>query len=300
MAGTKKTAGLGARLSKAARVRTDRERALYVRMRRLTSPVTTLTRTRAAKASATRASFAIPEDLGYALFPKGQFPETTEVVEQARAALAASDGTEKANKDFMAPLLDPSSLTRKSPLVRFALRQDVLDAVTSYLGVAPVLSSLQVYHSKPAGRDEFVSSQLFHCDGDDTRQVKIFVLCSDVGLENGPLMVLSGEDSRRLRREVGYQYRRRIDDAEAERVLGSVDLEPIIGPSGTTCIVDTSSCFHYGSRVGAEAESRLVTIVQYLTPYSFMLPRDFREQAPFRHLATDESDSLERLVLGAA
>jgi hypothetical protein len=71
------------------------------------------------------------------------------------------------------------------------------------------------------------------------------------------------------------------------------------GEPGTSCFVDTSRCFPYGSRVDAHAEARLVAIIQYLTPYSFMLPRDYRGAARYRHLAVDGSSRLEQLVLGA-
>ena len=55
---------------------------------------------------------------------------------------------------------------------------------------------------------------------------------------------------------------------------------------GTVCFVDTTQCFHFGSRVESGTAPRLVTMIQYLTPSSFMLPRDHRHGSPFRHLAT--------------
>jgi hypothetical protein len=61
--------------------------------------------------------------------------------------------------------------------------------------------------------------------------------------------------------------------------------------------VDTSRCFHFGSRVEDEAEPRLVAMIQYSTPFSFMLPRDPRRRAPFRHLGGPDAAELERLVL---
>jgi hypothetical protein len=200
----------------------------------------------------------------------------------------------------MLPLLRPEDVRRDDPLARFALRPDVLQTVSSYLGVVPLLASVNVYRSEPATRERFVSSQLLHCDGDDTRQIKIFVLCGAVDESNGPLMILDAAQSKTLRDRVSYEYRNRVEDEEARRVMGELDLVPVVGEPGTTCVVDTSRCFHFGSRVGPDAEARLVAIVQYLTPYSFMLPRNFRSRAPYRHLASGSGDRLERLVLGAA
>jgi hypothetical protein len=171
-------------------------------------------------------------------------------------------------------------------------------AVTAYLRVAPILSSIDVYYSRSVDR-ELMSSQLLHCDGDDTRQIKIFVLCTRVDPSSGPLMLMRSNQSEALRRKLGYEYRNRVTDDEAVAALGELELTPVQGEPGTTVLADTSRCFHYGSRVDGIGESRLVAMFQYLTPYSFMLPRDYRRVAPFRQLADATSSRLERLVLGA-
>jgi hypothetical protein len=98
----------------------------------------------------------------------------------------------------MVPLLEPTTIDLTSPFLRLALRNDVIAAVTAYLGIVPVLAHLQVYYSE-AGVEEARSSQLFHCDADATAQVKIFVLCSEVTLANGPLTLLEAETSRGIR-----------------------------------------------------------------------------------------------------
>ncbi|HEY5616822.1 MAG TPA: hypothetical protein VIK60_02700 [Vicinamibacterales bacterium] len=67
---------------------------------------------------------------------------------------------------------------------------------------------------------------------------------------------------------------------------------------GTVCFVDTTQCFHFGSRVKHGVAPRLVTMIQYLTPSSFMLPRDHRAGSPYRHLATPDRSRSQRLVLG--
>jgi len=178
------------------------------------------------------------------------------------------------------------------------LRDDVLRAVTAYLRVAPILASIDVYYSRSVDR-ELISSQLLHCDGDDTRQVKIFVLCTPVHRSTGPLMIMDAHRSEALRRKLDYEYRNRVTDEEARAAIGDLHLTACEGEPGTTCLVDTSRCFHYGSRVETKDEGRLVAIIQYLTPYSFMLPRDVRQAARYRQLVTGASGRLERLVLGA-
>ena len=288
------------RVSKNARMGSDRKRGLYVAARRLVAPGRATVRTVTARRSAGEADFAIPPGRGFSVHAPDRFPESLEIVEVARQRLAevGADTIRERGKPFMIPMLDQQSLTRESPLVRLALRDEVLRAVTAYLRVAPILSSIDVYYSRSVDR-ELMSSQLLHCDGDDTRQIKIFVLCTTVEPASGPLMIMDADDSEALRRTLGYEYRNRVTDEEARAAMGTLELTALEGEPGTTCLVDTSRCFHYGSRLESADEGRLVAMIQYLTPYSFMLPRDYRRAAPYRQLATGSSGRLERLVLGA-
>jgi hypothetical protein len=289
------------RVTKAARKRTDRERRLYVTTRKALNPRATVTRRSAARKVAT-SPIEIPHDRGFLVLEAGRLHEATAVAQAAQEALAGTSGdaVRSTNKEFMVPVVDTSTLTADSPFMRFALHPDVIAGVTTYLGVAPVLSAINVFSSKSAKTDAYKSSQLWHCDGDDTKQIKIFVLCSEVTEANGPTVIMDAERSARIRREVSYEYRNRVTDEEAERILGDdlVDTH-ITGAPGTVAIMDTSRCFHYGSRVEADAEPRLAAVFQYLTPFSFMLPRDPRNGAPYRHLAQPGDDRLRRLVLGA-
>lgn len=287
------------RVSKNARMGSDRTRGLYVAGRRLVTPAQAVLRAVEARRAA-GGRLAIPSETGFAIFGPDTFPEATEVVELARRRHAEvdPDTIREKGKQFMIPILDQATLTRESPLVRLALRDDVLSAVTSYLRVVPLLASIDVYYSRSVDR-ELMSSQLLHCDGDDTRQIKVFVLCTPVDETNGPLMVMRSDRSEELRRKLGYEYRNRVTDAEAVEAIGDLGLEAVEGAPGTTCLVDTSRCFHYGSRVEGGDVWRLVAMIQYLTPYSFMLPRNHRSAVPYRHLADASSGRLERLVLGA-
>ena len=120
------------RLSKNARMGSDRKRGLYVAARRLAAPARATVRT----VEAHRASpdgFAIPSDRGFAVFGPDRFPESREIVEAATRRFGGidPDAMREKGKPFMVPILDQATLTRDSPFVRFALRPDVLRAVFS-------------------------------------------------------------------------------------------------------------------------------------------------------------------------
>lgn len=242
----------------------------------------------------------IPSEAGFLVAPDGRFEETPAIVADARGALTrfdlAAPPPGKNRKRFLQNVLDASTLTLDSAVIRFALRQDVLAAVSEYLGVVPFLGTIAVYHSDTVEGDPR-SSQLFHCDGDDVTQVKTFIYCSHVDAESGPLTVLDAATTRAVQRRTGYQFRDRLSDDQVRQAVSTAKEHVFLGCPGATVFLDTSRCFHFGSRVAPDAPPRLVTMVQYQTPYSFMLSGD-GQGLPFRRLLSSSQTPLQRLVLG--
>ena len=297
------TLPLATRINHFFQHRSESERRAFERARRVLSLPTIVGRRAAARKIASDASFTIDRERGYAVFPPERFTEAQEIV-GATAHLGRNVDknkpglSKKARSGFMVPMIDMASVTVDSPMLRLALRPDVIAAVSSYLGMVPVIAYLQVFYSE-ANNDEARSSQLFHCDADATSQVKIFVLCSEVTRANGPLTLLEARSSREVRTRLGYHFGGKIKDKQLAGMIDESDHRPIIGPPGTVCFVDTTQCFHFGSRVESGTAPRLVTMIQYLTPSSFMLPRDHRKGSPFRHLAVASMSRAQKLVLGA-
>jgi hypothetical protein len=284
--------------------RSESERRVFERMRQALSLPTIVSRRTAAREIAADASFTIDRDRGYAVFPPETFPEARDIVAATadlgrNVDLTRPGLSKKARSGFMVPMLDTAKVTLDSPMLRLALRPDIVSAVSSYLGMVPVIAFLQVFYSE-ANSDEARSSQLFHCDADATSQVKIFVLCSEVTRSNGPLTLLDAKTSRGVRSRLGYHFGGKIKDKRLAGIVDESEHHPIVGAPGTVCFVDTTQCFHFGSRVESGTAPRLVTMIQYLTPSSFMLPRDHRDGSPFRHLATAQMPRVSRMVLGAA
>lgn len=287
-------------LSRYFRRGTDRGRRLYAAFRRLAHFPTVRRHRRLAALHAGEATFEIPRDQGFLSFAPDRFEEVPGIVSEARRTADGQWNDPRGSKKmFLVNRLDPATLRLDSPLVRLALRPDILAAVSNYLGMVPIFSYAAVYRSEHAPAPKLRSSQIFHCDSDDVSHVKIFVLCNDVGPANGPLTILPAALSERVRRRLGYRFAERLRDEQAEAVLGSRPWQPMTGPAGTLLFVDTSRCFHFGSRVEEGAEPRVVAMIQYLTPFSFLLPGP-RETAVYRHLVEASLTPLQRLVLTGA
>jgi hypothetical protein len=291
---------LGSQITKAMRIRSDGIRNVYTVFRRAARYWRDGER-RAALRALPEPLWGVPRARGFSIFEPDRFAEVPQIVADARASLARSERSglpaTSSRKRFLVPVQDPATITLDSAVMRFALREDVLNAVSRYLGVIPFLSTISVLFSDVV-KGAPTSSQLHHCDGDDVTQVKVFVYCSDVNPGSGPLTLLPADDSERVRRAVRYHYRQRLTDQQVAEVVGAGREVPVLGPSGTAVFVDTSKCFHYGSRVAVEAPPRLVTMIQYQTPFSFMVPTSAQRSLAFRRLIAPQLSPLQRLVLG--
>jgi hypothetical protein len=292
---------VGSRLAKFARGQGDSTRRLYTLGRRALRLRSYLTRRRAAQNVQPPAHLAVAVADGFRLVPSGTFTEASEGARSAALLLERSEDAlnkrrlSPGSKQFLVNLLEPALLTADHPLLRLALRTDLLASVMAYMGTIPLLRSVQVFYSGSVDREP-VSSQLYHCDADDLRQLKIFLLCSEVRRENGPLTILDATSSDRVRRATGYTYNDRLSDQDVAKVLTVPTPVELVGEPGTMCLVDTSRCFHYGSRVEAGAAPRLVAMVQYLSPFAFVVPGNARS-ASLAHLAGDAHTPLQRVVL---
>ncbi|MGH7552902.1 MAG: hypothetical protein ACREMQ_07710 [Longimicrobiales bacterium] len=244
----------------------------------------------------------IARAMGFAFCDGACFPEIPAVVSSARNVLAAANLEKlkaKANKRFMMKLLDQKSLSLDSPFMRLALHPDVIAAATQYLGVVPILQFVNVYFSSESG-DELSKSQLYHCDSDDVEQVKVWVLCEHTTPETGPLTLLPVAESDVVRNKVGYTYDMLLTDEQVSEVLGGLNAaRQFLGPPGTVGFFDTSRCLHFGSRFADPTMTRLIVMLQYITPLSFILPAEYWEHARYRAFGTPPGlNDISRMILG--
>jgi hypothetical protein len=186
-------------------------------------------------------------------------------------------------------------------LLRAALDPRLLATVAKYLGELPVISDADYYCSVPYG-PPWSKSQLWHCDDDGARIVKLFIYCEDVTAENGPFEFIDATHSARARAGVGYRYagrRYRVDDASMSEHVASTDQLAIEGPRATAFLVDTAHCFHRGSRIVAKDRRRVAAIVCYCPASGRKLPlRLARGTAPLARFAAMFTDRFQRAALG--
>jgi hypothetical protein len=191
-------------------------------------------------------------------------------VEEARACFADTrrSGGDNPGKLFMTTARLPRPLD--SRIMALARHPAVLRLIGRYLDGLPILYRINLLDS---ANEELQpdSSQFFHVDPEDFRQLKIFLLVEAVDADSGPLHLLRADASDAVRVARGHRHGR-VPDEEVLKTAPPGALVACTGPSGTLAIGDTSRCFHFGSRPGARR--RHVVMIQYLTPFASVFPLD--------------------------
>jgi hypothetical protein len=209
---------------------------------------------------------------GVLVTAQGGWAPVAEAVDEARARLVSSRdeaAADNAGKRFMSTI-PLGGEVMDSAVMRLGRHPAVLRLVGRYLEGLPILYRINLLESSNEALEDG-SSQFFHIDPEDFRQVKIFLLVEDVSEASGPLHLLAADASDKVR--VAFDHRHgRLGDEAVMDVAGAAALTACTGPAGTLAIGDTSRCFHFGSRPGRRR--RQVLMYQYLTPFACAFPLD--------------------------
>ena len=259
-------------------------------------------RTKIAQEMASLAPYEVRNSDGYLVVPDADFPQLPYMINHANQVVAEND-VEKLRKNkkaqLMTGLLKKDTLNVDNPFVEFATSEAIVSTVSNYLGMIPVLTKIDIWYSKATGSQTFQNSQLHHCDFESYRQLKLFIYCTDVPKESGPLVLIDAENSDKIQKKIDYRFGQKVEDRIIDPVCPPEQQLVATGSKGNMIFADTSRCFHYGSRVAGEGVPRIVILLQYLRPQSFLLPLKFQNNSPFSSFAAADMPEYKRLLLGA-
>jgi len=167
-------------------------------------------------------------------------------------------------KDFWVRLSDSDfsdGMTTDHPLVQLSLKKDLLGVVAGYFGELAFLEYILLTYSLPSS-SPLKSSQLWHQDHDNDRMIKFFIYLSDVEKnEDGPFTLLPKEAQKKIKNSF---FTRHLSDTEVQNSYPLSQSVQIKGRKFSAFLVDTSVCYHMGSRV-SEGHSRLMSTSLYVT-----------------------------------
>jgi hypothetical protein len=246
------------------------------------------------------ASLRIDRNIGFLMLPPDLLPDVSEVCSIGNQVADVDAGQLPGSKMFFRYRLAKEE--QRTALLRIALDRRMLSMVSAYLGVLPVITEADFYASFPT-QGPYTKSQLWHCDDDAGDVLKIFIYCEDVTSENGPFELVPSVPSRRAREVVGYRYagrRYRVSDEVMDLHVPAAQQTAVLGPRGTTFVVDTVRCFHRGSRIVHPMRRRVAAMICYTPPTGITLPRRLASgSAPMLGFAPRFTSKLDHAVLGA-
>jgi hypothetical protein len=163
-------------------------------------------------------------------------------------------------KPFIKDILPERSWERYPSILDFASSPEVLAAMARHAGFVPHLSGSQPpgvrlmesstrFDPQPDG--PWRASQLWHLDYHAYPLIYVIVALRDIGPGDGPLHFLGEATSRRVAAALGYRSRRapyRVTDDVMDEHIDPSEVLRFTGSAGTVLLIDSSSCFHFGSR----------------------------------------------------
>ena len=152
------------------------------------------------------------------------------------------------------------------PFVRLALHSDALAVANGYLRLYSHLRALDLWLTRPT-EGPAIQTQLWHRDGDDVMNVKMFVYFTDVGPAAGPLRYAPGTHPLGAHRRLPEQDEQaRSTDEQMAWVVPEHEWVLCAGTPGTVVFADTCG---YHKQQKPESAERLLLVAHYVsgTPY---------------------------------
>lgn len=244
---------------------------------------------------------------GWAIDTSQSLPGLERLLDEAGQVVSERAG--RIHGDIQRPyfrnLMLPDDIHKYPSWLDFITSSEILATVTRYLQTIPVLSktrppgvrfmeSNQNLDPDPPGA--FADSQLYHLDLHDTPLVYVIVLIEDVTAECGPWNFLPASVSARAAKALGNQKRGRpyrVTDDEMYRVVDPKEAIVFAYPKGTVLFIDSSRCFHFGSRMSYRPR------LQMMYAYTSVCRCDFSQtfMPPFPYPVKKTDSALRKMVL---
>jgi hypothetical protein len=193
-----------------------------------------------------------------------------------------------------------SDFNKDSPEFKFVTNKYLIEIVSRYLNCIPILTNLSLWYS-PNSKSIKKSSQEYHLDHEDYKQVKGFLFINEIDKNTGPLSIINVFQSNKIQKYLNYnmtEQNKRVDDdiINNSKKNFSIDENIITGKPGDLILCDTSSCFHYGSRLGKKP--RIILAFQYLTPFGFSMNWNWKKsnQIPYKNLKYNTTTLINKVL----
>lgn len=186
-------------------------------------------------------------------------------------------------KPYLTKLIGSTSFPLDDVFLRIALHPNVLAVANRYMGMRTLLRALDLWLTGPTPGPA-IQTQLWHRDGDDLMNVKLFVLFSDVTLAAGPFCYAPRTHPLGDRRTLPDrdEHGRSTDD-QVDSIVPQSEWIVATGTPGTVVLADTCG---YHKQIKPTGEQRLLLMSQYVSSAAYV-----------DRALTIEPDGIDRLTV---
>ena len=245
---------------------------------------------------------------GWVIDRSGNFPGIEETLKEVDGLISSRGGVDRrgttlAQTDWVFHLNDINELNRFPGLLKFPTSSEVIATVANYMGLVPTFAldlpkAVRVFEStdKFNSAKEYSKAQLYHLDIHDDPMVYVILLARDCTADNGPWCFLSKSTSDRAKEALRYQKRGepyRVTDERMYQVVDPSERIEFTGKRGDVLFIDSSRCFHFGSRDAVEPGYRVMYAFTTHCRADFRL-MVHRQEFPIQ----SNHGKLERMILG--
>jgi hypothetical protein len=151
---------------------------------------------------------------------------------------------------------------------------DLSDIITKYMGCLPVVIKMEYWFS-PNEENQPNRSQEFHTDGEDIKQVRVYIPVEEITVDHGPLSFIDAKKSyeiyKKLKKEKFIKNKtEKVPDEVIYKFLSTSEKEEATLKLNEAYMLDTCRCYHYGSR--KSKYKRKLIVLTFQTPFSIDVP----------------------------
>ncbi len=245
---------------------------------------------------------------GWAIDTSMSLPHLERVLADSEKIIAERSGVRRSDpgayRSYFQDVWTPADLETYPSFLDFATSSELLAVVSDSLQCIPALSTtlpsgIRFVESNAAFDDRPDNphdSQLYHIDYYSLPNVYVLVLLRDTNKEHGPWTFLPRTVSQRAAAALNYWSRQRGYRVSDEEIYSVADRKEVIEfcyPRGTVLFIESSGCFHYGSRNSVKPRFQL------MIGYSGACRTDFTEviMKPKVYPIRDSNSRLRKMVL---
>lgn len=150
----------------------------------------------------------------------------------------------------------------------------LVPTISKYLGTLPVLQDAAFWFSPNIFNDK-MRSQNWHIDGEDYKQIKIWLPIEDVKKNCGPLHAIDIKETKKIfsflnKNKILKKRNKKISDNQIDKFLDKEKLKILTMNTDEIWFVDTCNCYHYGSR--KDEKPRKLLHLHFTSAFSENIP----------------------------